>query len=75
MVIGTYRERVMALPKKKAGFVGNDLVISIPEAGRRLGISRDAAYRAAKSGDIPTIDGGHAKRVPVVRLNRLLEGE
>ena len=31
-------------------------VLSVPEAGRRyFGLGRNASYRAAKRGDIPTI--------------------
>jgi excisionase family DNA binding protein len=49
--------------------------MSIPEAGEKLDLSRDAAYRAAKAGDIPTIRIGGSLRVPVVQFNRLLSGE
>jgi excisionase family DNA binding protein len=53
----------------------NRVVMSIPEAGERLDISRDAAYRAAKAGDIPTIRIGGSLKVPVVQLERLLNGK
>jgi hypothetical protein len=50
------------------------LTISIPEAGRRyLGHKRDAAYRAAKRGDIPTIRVGRLLRVPIRAMERLLD--
>lgn len=52
------------------------LTISVPEAGRRLGIrSKDAAYAAAHAGMIPVIRIGRLLRVPVCRLDRLLEGD
>jgi hypothetical protein len=47
--------------------------ISVPEAGRILGIGINAAYAAAKDGTIPTLKIGRLKRVPVVALNRILE--
>lgn len=47
--------------------------ISIPEAGRWLGVSRNTAYAAAKHGQIPTIRVGRQYRVPVVALQRKLE--
>jgi len=47
--------------------------ISVPEAGRWLGIGRNAAYEAARRGDIPTIRIGRLLRVPVVALERKLE--
>jgi hypothetical protein len=48
--------------------------VSVPEAGRRwLGIGRNAAYEAARRGDIPTIRIGRLLRVPVVALERKLE--
>ncbi len=48
--------------------------ISVPEAGRLyLGIGRDSSYEAAKRGDIPFIQVGRLKRVPVVAMERMLE--
>ncbi len=50
--------------------------LSIEEAGRRyFGISRTAAYKAARNGDIPTIRIGKLWRVPVVRLEKMMEGK
>jgi Helix-turn-helix domain len=52
------------------------LTLSVPEAGRRyFGISRNAAYRAAERGEIPTIKIGALLRVPVIRMEKLLAGE
>ena len=51
------------------------LTLSVPEAGKRYyGLSRNGSYAAAKRGDIPTIDVGRLKRVPVIRMERKLEG-
>ena len=47
--------------------------VSVPEAGKWLGIGRNAAYEAARRGDIPTIKIGRLLRVPVVALERKLE--
>ena len=47
--------------------------LSVPEAGRWLGIDRNASYEAARRGDIPTIRIGRLLRVPVVALERKLE--
>ena len=48
--------------------------ISVPEAGRLyLGIGRDSSYEAAKRGDIPFIQVGRLKRVPVAAMERMLE--
>jgi len=46
--------------------------ISVPEAGRRLGIGRNSAYEAARRGTIPAIRIGKLLRVPVAALDRLL---
>ena len=35
------------------------LVMTVPEAGAKLGLSREASYKAARRGDIPTIRIGH----------------
>ena len=50
----------------------NPLVISVPEAGRMLGICRDSAYAAVKSGARPAIRLG--KRIVISRavIERLL---
>jgi len=47
--------------------------LSVPEAGKWLGIGRNAAYEAARQGIIPTIRIGRLLRVPVVALQRKLE--
>jgi excisionase family DNA binding protein len=46
--------------------------LSVPEAGKWLGIGRNAAYEAARRGEIPTIKIGRLLRVPVVALERKL---
>jgi excisionase family DNA binding protein len=51
-----------------------ELTISVPEAGRRLGIkSRGTAYEAAHRGDIPIIKIGRLLRVPVRALEKMLD--
>jgi excisionase family DNA binding protein len=50
------------------------LTISVPEAGRMLGIrSKDAAYNAVHAGQIPVIRIGRLLRVPVKALERMLD--
>lgn len=44
------------------------LTVSVPEAGRALGIGRDAAYAAAERGEIPTLRIGRRLVVPVPKL-------
>jgi Helix-turn-helix domain len=47
--------------------------LSVPEAGREyFDLSRNAAYAAAKRGDIPTIRIGKLLRVPVRALEAKL---
>jgi hypothetical protein len=49
------------------------LTISVPEAGRRyFGLSRNGSYAAAERGDIPTIQVGRLKRVPVRAMDQRL---
>ena len=43
-----------------------------PTAAKLLGISKNTAYAAAKSGEIPTIRLGVQYRVPVAKLLDLL---
>ena len=47
--------------------------MSVPEAGELLGLGRDAAYEAAKRGEIPALRFGRLLRVPIVAIERLLE--
>lgn len=48
------------------------LTCSVPEAGEVLGIGRNAAYRAAHDGTIPTLRLGRRLVVPVPKLLALL---
>jgi excisionase family DNA binding protein len=50
------------------------LVMTVPEAGKKLGLSREASYQAARRGEIPTLRIGHLLKVPVIQFNRMLEG-
>jgi excisionase family DNA binding protein len=52
--------------------VSGQLTLTVEEAGRLLGISRGAAYRAAACGQIPTIRLGRRLLVPRARLHQLL---
>lgn len=48
-------------------------VLSIPEAGRFMGLGRTASYSAARRGILPTIKVGERKVVvPTARLAALL---
>jgi excisionase family DNA binding protein len=46
--------------------------LSVPEAAEQLGVGRNAAYEAAKRGEIPVIRIGRLLRVPVIALERML---
>jgi hypothetical protein len=48
------------------------LTTSVPDAGKLLGIGRNAAYEAARRGDIPTIKIGKRVVVPTALLKRML---
>ena len=49
------------------------LVYEVPEAGEKLGLSRNASYDAAKRGDIPTIKIGRLLKVPKAAFHRMLD--
>ena len=51
------------------------LTFTVPEAGKRVGLGRNAAYKAARRGEIPTIRIGRKILVPILRLEKLLNGE
>ncbi|MCK1289918.1 helix-turn-helix domain-containing protein [Bradyrhizobium sp. 30] len=46
--------------------------ITVPEAGRMAGLSRNGAYAAAERGEIPTIRFGRLLRVPAAAWERIL---
>jgi len=50
----------------------DELTISVPQAGRRLGLGKNAAYEAARRGELPILRFGRKLRVPLVALERLL---
>jgi excisionase family DNA binding protein len=48
--------------------------MTVPDAGwEYLGLSRNAAYDAAARGEIPTIRVGKLLRVPIARMEKMLE--
>lgn len=47
--------------------------VTVVEAGTVLGLGREAAYRAAAAGQIPTIRLGRRLIVPVASLLRMLD--
>jgi excisionase family DNA binding protein len=49
------------------------VVITVPEAGKLLGLGRNSSYEAARRGDIPTIKIGKSIRVPRAAFHRMLE--
>jgi excisionase family DNA binding protein len=53
---------------------GADLppLLSVEQACKLLGVSRSAGYRAAATGDLPTLRWGHRLYVPTARLLTLL---
>jgi excisionase family DNA binding protein len=50
----------------------DELTISVPEAGRLLGLGRNASYDAARRGELPVLRFGRKLRVPIVAFERLL---
>jgi excisionase family DNA binding protein len=49
------------------------LVYKVPEAGKLLGLTKNASYEAAKRGDFPTIKIGKLIRVPKAAFHQMLE--
>ena len=46
--------------------------VTVPEAGKALGLSRDGSYRAARNGYIKVVRIGRKLRVPTALLRRQL---
>ena len=49
------------------------VVYDVPEAGAKLGLSRNGSYEAAARGEIPTIRIGRLLKVPKIAFDRMLE--
>jgi excisionase family DNA binding protein len=47
--------------------------LTVPEAGRFLGLGKASAYAAAERGDLPTIRVGRRLLVPTAALRRMLQ--
>ena len=45
---------------------------SVPEAGRRLGLGRNASYEAARRGELPVLRFGRKLVVPRIAFERML---
>lgn len=53
--------------------VAEQPALSIPDAGRPLGLNREAAYRAAKDGHLPTVQISERRWVvPTASLRTML---
>lgn len=55
-----------------AAAIAGRLTLDVPEAGRLLGLGRNAAYDAARRGEIPVLRIGQRLLVPVPRLLELV---
>jgi len=62
------------MKRKTSGRQAVSPTLTVEQAGRELGISRNSAYEAAKRGDIPTIRIGRRILVPRLALERMLAG-
>ena len=49
--------------------------MNVEDAGKILGLCRNAAYEAVKRGEIPTIKIGRRLLVPLIALEKLLNNE
>jgi excisionase family DNA binding protein len=49
------------------------LVYNVQEAGTLLGLTKNAAYEAAKRGDFPTIKIGRLIRVPKAAFHAMID--
>ena len=53
----------------------NELTWSVPEAGSKVKLSKNAAYAAARRGEIPTIRFGKKLRVPKAKFLKMLSAD
>jgi excisionase family DNA binding protein len=60
------------MTKKLRGEPVERLTYTVPEAARKLGIGVNSAYKAATTGDLPTVRIGDRILVPRVALEAML---
>jgi excisionase family DNA binding protein len=58
--------------KRKAAPKREPETYSVPEAGRIVGLGKNASYDAAKRGELPVLRFGRLLRVPRAALERML---
>jgi hypothetical protein len=62
------------LEQNEPGGIDMPKTLSIPEAGYRyFGLSKNGAYDGAARGEIPYIEVGRLKRVPIALMERMME--
>lgn len=49
------------------------VVMTVPEAGAKLGLGRNASYCAVERGEIPVIRIGRLLKVPIKAFENMLE--
>lgn len=57
----------------RQGDIGNRLCITVPEAAKLLGISRNFAYELVKRKQLPVIKFGKRLLIPRAALQKMLE--
>jgi hypothetical protein len=60
------------LPKKRRTRGSGPFSLTVPAAGKMVGLSRTGSYRAAHAGQIPTIEVGRGMVVPRLLWERML---
>lgn len=72
-------DAVTATPTPKAKAIDEHrlqpMTVTVEEAGRALGIGRNAAYEAVKRGQIPSLKLGRRIVVPIAGLEQLVAGK
>lgn len=63
----------MELRKQDSIMNGERLCVSVPEAGKMLGVSRNFAYELVRTKKLPAIRFGKRILIPRVALIKLLE--
>lgn len=53
--------------------MSDELLITVAEAARRLGLGRSLTYRFIQTAELPSLKIGGARRVAVADLNQFVE--
>jgi excisionase family DNA binding protein len=64
--------KIVQLVTREVNMEEQKLVLTVEEAGKRIGLSRPSAYQAVRRGEIPSLRFGKRLVVPLAAFEKML---